>query len=118
MAKTKTPIPTVKPYSPGPDYDDMTPSDVRKSAPFQPGDVIYVERTAKVGGKFQSVARVAKVVRVDVERLKRRMTLIPVYRCVMKRSDGSFSDDPRYTLKFYPGDVYRAYRIMKATNGH
>jgi hypothetical protein len=76
--------------------------ELKKRTPFKAGDIIYVERSRK--------AKIAKVVRVDLYLDHIGTEFSCLYRVVMMKPNGTFSDDTRYTLKMFPNDVFCGYK--------
>jgi hypothetical protein len=108
MPRVKRKLPVPKPYGVSPDYIDQRAHEVVRNAPFQPGDIIYVERLGK--------ARIAKVRAVRCK--YHGGDIYPIYRVVMLRPDGTFNETTRWTLRITPNDVFRGYKLMNATNGY
>lgn len=99
----------VKPYASYKSFEDFHYSDgmervdairaVRKQAPYQPGDVLYIKR-----GDGNVLARVHQV---HGEWQHVSGDLIPFWRMQYATKAGVWSRD---WIKVYPGDIYRAYQ--------
>jgi hypothetical protein len=88
------------------DYYGMSIAEMRDAAPFKAGDIVYVERFGK--------ARLALIRRVQAMRNRDSTEWVPVYRVLMQRPDGTFNEKSTRTLKMYPGDVFRGYKLAGA----
>ena len=87
----------VKPYKlPEVDPDQFKPKEVRQKAPFQAGDVVWVET-------FNGTVK-AVVLRVFSDFNERQGYWIPKYRVAAETKKGKWSEEWFYT---FPGYVFR-----------
>lgn len=90
------------PYREGPETYPMKPSEVRETAPYAPGDVVWTLT------RHDGQPRLAVIERVFSHLLERWAYWIPCYRARLLNRDGkAWSGRWQY---IYPGDIERGYQ--------